>query len=442
MNIILLINHFLWDFLLLYGLLGIGLLFTYQLRFIQLFTLPKTIVHLFKKNQKNDFGISSLQALATAIAAQVGTGNLAGAATAIVSGGPGAIFWMWLSAFLGMGTIYAESILAQQYRIKKGDVFIGGPAYYMSHGLKKPWLANIFAVSTIMALGCIGCMVQANSIGHAFQHAFKTPLFLSGIIVATILLAVVQGGVRRIATICEWLVPSMAIIYLLGCIIVLSYRAEFILPAFKHIFTAAFETQSVVGGAIGISIKEAMRYGVARGLFSNEAGMGSTPHAHAAANVAKPSDQGEVAIFSVFFDTFIVLTLTALVILTSSTYLNMTTQPQHIWLTSINLTQAAFNDVFPRQGETLIAITLLFFAFSTILGWYYFAEVNFQYLFKRSNTRIFQWFIALCVMFGTLIKVDFIWELADTFNGFMCLPNLIALWLLRKQVLNITNNGK
>lgn len=437
MNIILSINHFLWDSLLLYGLLGIGLLFTYQLRFIQIFTLPKTIVNLFKNNQNNDVGISSLQALATAIAAQVGTGNLAGAATAIVSGGPGAIFWMWLSAFLGMGTIYAESILAQHYRIKKGDVFIGGPAYYMSHGLNKPWLGNIFAVSTIMALGCIGCMVQANSIGHAFRHAFNTPLFISGIIVGTILLAVIKGGVRRIANICEWLVPSMAIIYLLGCIIVLFYRSEFIIPTFKHIFTAAFTTQSVAGGAIGISIKEAMRYGVSRGLFSNEAGMGSTPHAHAAANVAKPSDQGKVAIFSVFFDTFIVLTLTALVILTSSTYLNMLDQPQHLWLTSINLTQAAFSDVFPGQAEALIAIALLFFAFSTILSWYYFAEVNFQYLFKNSSTRMFQWFIVFCVMFGTLIKVDFIWELADTFTGLMCLPNLIALWLLRKQVLKI-----
>lgn len=441
MNIILLINHFLWDYLLLYGLVGMGLLFTCKLKFIQLFTLPKTIVNLFKKNQKNDFGISSLQALATAIAAQVGTGNLAGAATAIVSGGPGAIFWMWLSAFFGMGTIYAESILAQHYRIKKGNVYIGGPAYYISRGLNKPMLANIFAISTIVALGCIGCMVQANSIGHAFHHAFKIPLLLTGTIIAILLLLVIQGGVKRIASICEWLVPSMAIFYLLGCLIVLYYRAEFVLPALKHIFTAAFSTQSVIGGIFGISIKEAMRYGVARGLFSNEAGMGSTPHAHAAANVTKPSDQGEVAIFSVFFDTFIVLTLTALVILTSNTYLTMVAHPPHIWLTSIDLTQAAFNDVFPRQGETLIAITLLFFAFSTILGWYYFAEVNFQYLFKQSNTQVFQWFIALCVMLGTLIKVEFIWELADTFNGFMCLPNLIALWLLRNKVLMIANNG-
>lgn len=436
MNLIALINHVMWDYVLLYGLLGTGIFFTYQLRFIQVFTLPKTIINLFKPQQnKSDFGISSLQALATAIAAQVGTGNLAGAATAIVSGGPGAIFWMWFSAFFGMSTIYAECILAQRYRIKKPEGFIGGPAYYISNGLKKPILAKLFAFSTILALGFIGCMVQANSIGHAFSNAFHVPLLTSGITIAVLLLLVVSGGVKRIASLCECLVPTMAIGYLLGCLIILSFRAEFIIPALKNIFAAAFSTQSVVGGVAGISIKEAMRYGVARGLFSNEAGMGSTPHAHAAANVPKPSDQGEVAIFSVFFDTFVVLTLTALVILTSKTYLGMMMQPSDSWLTSIHLTQAAFNDGFPGHGESLIAIFLLFFAFSTILAWYYFAEVNFRFLFIDRDVRLFQYLIAFCVIFGALTKVDLIWALADTFNGFMCLPNLIALWLLRKKVI-------
>lgn len=437
MEIVLSINHIMWNYLLLYGLLGIGIFFTYQLKCIQLFTLPKTIFNLFKTpKNKNLLGITSLQALSTAIAAQVGTGNLAGAATAIVSGGPGAIFWMWLSAFFGMSTIYAESILAQVYRIKKDDTFIGGPAYYISHGLKKPVLANLFAISTILALGCIGCMVQANSIGHAFQNAFNIPLFTTGIIIAGLLISVVSGGIKRIASLCECLVPSMAIGYLICCFVILCLRIEFILPAIKNIFFSALSPQSVAGGAIGISIKEAMRYGVARGLFSNEAGMGSTPHAHAAANVSKPSEQGEVAIFSVFFDTFIVLTLTALVILTSKTYLTMITQPNHLWLTSIHLTQAAFNDAFPGSGEEVIAIVLLFFAFSTILAWYYFAEVNFRFLFEQYDVRLFQWLIALCILIGTLTKVELVWELADTFNGFMCLPNLLALWLLRKKVLS------
>ena len=347
MNIIVLINHFLWDYLLLYGLLAVGIFYTYKLKLIQIFTLPKTILSLFcKTSVDNNIGISSRQALATAIAAQVGTGNLAGAATAIVSGGPGAIFWMWLSAFFGMGTIYAESILAQIYRIKTGNTFIGGPAYYISRGLNKPMLANLFAISTIIALGCIGCMVQANSIGHAFYHAFKMPLLVSGLLIAFTLILIMQGGVKRIACICEKIVPSMAIFYLIGCFIVLIYRADFVYPALKNIFTTAISTQSAAGGLIGVSMKEAMRYGVARGLFSNEAGMGSTPHAHAAANAKKPSDQGELAIFSVFFDTFVVLTLTALVILTSQTYLDMMQYPSNMWITSINLTQSARTNKF------------------------------------------------------------------------------------------------
>jgi AGCS family alanine or glycine:cation symporter len=440
MNIILTINHFLWDYLLLFGLLGTGFLFSLRLGFIQIFCLPKTIVRMCtKKNSdtNSNIGISSLQALATAIAAQVGTGNLAGAATAIVSGGPGAIFWMWVSAFFGMGTIYAESVLAQRYRVKTKDVFMGGPAYYISEGLNMPWLAGFFAVCTIFALGFIGCMVQANAISHAFKQAFDIPHLLNGFMIAGLLLAVIQGGVKRIAAICEWVVPAMALFYLVGCIWVLMNRCDFLIPAIKSIFVAAFSPQAALGGAAGISIQQAMRYGVARGLFSNEAGMGSTPHAHAAANVKTPNEQGEVAIFSVFFDTFIVLTMTALVILTSNTYIHMIGLPSDHWITSIHLTQSAFNDTLPSHGEALIAITLLFFAFSTILGWYYFAEINFRYLLKGIDVKLFQWFIAICVMLGTLIKVDIIWELADTFNGLMCLPNLIALWLLQNQVLQL-----
>lgn len=440
-----LINHILWDYFLLFSLLGTGLMFSLRLKFLQIYTLPKTIVNIIRNcrhaNPKEQNGISSFQALTTAIAAQVGTGNLAGAATAIVSGGPGAIFWMWVSAFLGMGTIYAESVLAQKYRKKTGAEYFGGPAFYIQDGLNMPILAKIFAASTILALGCIGSMVQANSISHAFNHAFTIPHFITGCVLSILLLSVIQGGIKRIASFCEWLVPTMAVLYLVSCFYVLSMRAEWIIPAIQSIITSAFTTTSVAGGIAGIGVREAMRYGISRGLFSNEAGMGSTPHAHAAANVAKPSDQGEVAIFSVFFDTFFVLTLTALVILTSSTYLHMIQQSQGHWITSIELTQAAFRDVLNLQGESLIAIVLLFFAFSTILGWYYFAEINVRYLFNHRFVSVFQWLVASCIIFGTLIKVDLIWELADTFNGLMCLPNLIALWLLRNQVISTSKNN-
>lgn len=437
-------NHLLWDDLLLFGLLGTGLMFTWRLGFLQLFKLPKVIgslcYQMSHRGQHHTQGISSLQALATAIAAQVGTGNLAGAATAIVSGGPGAIFWMWLSAFFGMATIYAESILAQVYRIQVDNSLQGGPAYYIRDGLKRPQLAVFFAICTIIALGCVGNMVQANSISHAFHQAFSVPFIVSGTLIAILLLCVVHGGINRIATVCEVLVPSMALCYLLGCIIILWLRAPWIVPAFKSIFSAAFSTHAVGGGIIGISIQQAMRYGVSRGLFSNEAGMGSTPHAHAAADVKHPTEQGEIAIFSVFFDTFIVLTLTALVILTSSTYLHMMEQPPAQWVTSIELTQSAFNDALPYWGEKLIAISLLFFAFSTILGWYYFAEINIRFLFNQKHIKPFQWIVAVFVFSGTLLKVDLIWELADTFNGLMCLPNLIALWGLQQTVIRIANS--
>ena len=444
MEVIVTINQYLWDYILLTLLLGTGLFYTVKLKAIQLRLFPQIISNVVNsamyKDKSDPDGISSFQALTTAIAAQVGTGNLAGTATAIVAGGPGAIFWMWFSAFFGMSTIFAESILAQKFRTKIGDETVGGPAYYIDKGLGNKKLAIFFAICIILALGFIGNMVQANSIGFAFSVAFDSTPWVIGIIVAILVGLVIQGGITRIASFTEKIVPIMAVIYIFGCIYIIIIRYEYILPAFKSIFESAFRFESAAGGVAGITIREAMRYGVARGLFSNEAGMGSTPHAHAAAKVSNPCKQGEVAIFSVFFDTFVILTLTALVILTSNFYLEMIQLPQQEWTNSIALTQLAFMSNFGHNGKYFIAVILFFFALSTIISWYYFAAINVKYLFGLRAIKPFRVLVVLCVFFGTLVKVNLIWELADTFNGLMCIPNLIALLTLSGIVIKAMNN--
>lgn len=439
MEVIVTINQYLWNYLLLTLLLGTGVFFTIRLKAIQLRYFPRIIKNVIisalqSKNTKPG-EISSFQALTTAIAAQVGTGNLAGTATAIVAGGPGAIFWMWFSAFFGMSTIFAESILAQKFKRKIGAQVIGGPAYYLDKGLGARKLAAFFAVCCILALGFIGNMVQANSISLAFNNAFELTPWATGVFLVIITGLVIQGGVARIVSFTEGIVPLMAVIYIIGCTYSIAMRAEFIIPAFSSIFESAFRLESAAGGAAGLTIREAMRYGVARGLFSNEAGMGSTPHAHAAATVSHPVKQGEVAIFSVFFDTFVILTLTALVILTSSFYLDMVELPQQDWTSSIALTQSAFVSNFDHNGKYFIAVILLFFAFSTIISWYYFAEINVEYLFGLKGVKPFKILVLLCVLLGAFTKIDLIWELADTFNGLMCIPNLIALLALRRIVI-------
>lgn len=445
MEVIVIINQYLWDCILLVLLLGTGIYYTLKLKAIQFRLFPNIIMNVInsalQKNEPSSGGISSFQALTTAIAAQVGTGNLAGTATAIVAGGPGAIFWMWFSAFFGMSTIFAESILAQKYRTKVGDEIVGGPAYYIEKGLGNKKLAIFFAICIILALGFIGNMVQANSIGYAFNIAFDSTPWVIGIAVAIIVGLVIQGGITRIASFTEMLVPIMAVIYIFGCIYIIILRSEYILPAFKSIFESAFRFESATGGVAGITIREAMRYGVARGLFSNEAGMGSTPHAHAAAKVSDPNKQGEVAIFSVFFDTFIILTLTALVILTSSFYLEMVELPKEEWTDSIALTQSAFMSSFGHNGKYFIAIILFFFALSTIIGWYYFAAINVKYLFGDKAIKLFSFLVVLCVFFGTTMKVNLLWELADTFNGLMCIPNLIALLALSGLVIKTVDKA-
>ena len=422
------ISGFVWNNLLLYLLVLTGVLFSIRTRFVQVRHLGTGFKRMFGSfslnGKKADHeGMSSFQALTTAIAAQVGTGNITGCATALASGGPGAIFWMWLSAFFGMSTIYGEAVLAQKYKTVGEDGHVtGGPIYYIKARFKGgfgTFLAGFFSIAIIFALGFAGNMVQSNSIGDSFHNAFGISPLIVGVICAAIAAFIFLGGVKRIASVTEKLVPIMALFYILGCIVILVINHAALIDSIKSIFIGAFQPQALAGGIAGVTVKEAMRYGVARGLFSNEAGMGSTPHAHALAKVKKPQDQGIIAMVGVFIDTFIILTLTALVILTSGAL--------STGATGSVLAQTAFNQAFGQFGSVFIAICMLFFAFSTIIGWYFFGEVNVKALFGKKAVKIYAALVVVCVILGSSLKVDLVWNLSDLFNGLMVFPNLIAL---------------
>uniref|UniRef100_UPI002586B6A1 alanine/glycine:cation symporter family protein n=1 Tax=uncultured Cloacibacillus sp. TaxID=889794 RepID=UPI002586B6A1 len=345
----------------------------------------------------------------------------------------GAIFWMWIAAFFGMATIFAEAVLAQVYKEKMPDgSVVGGPAYYISRGLKSNGLAVFFSVAIIMALGFIGNMVQSNSIADAFNNAFGVNRLLIGVIVAAIGGFVFFGGMGRIASITEKIVPIMAAGYLLGGLYILVTHASHIIPAFGMVFEGAFNPAAATGGLIGATMKEAIRYGVARGLFSNEAGMGSTPHAHAVAKVKDPAEQGFVAIMGVFVDTFLVLNMTAFVIFVTGAIDGKTS--------GIALTQSAFSTGLGSFGLPFVAICMFFFAFSTIVGWYFFGEQNVKFLFGNKGLTPYRIVVMAFVVLGATLKLDLVWELADFFNGIMVFPNLIALIGLSKVVSEALNH--
>jgi len=379
---------------------------------------------------KEDMAISQFQSMCTALAGTIGTGNIVGGSGAILAGGPGAIFWMWVAAFFGMATIYGEAVLAQTFKTKDetGHV-IGGPVYYIRQAFKGTFgkiLAGFFALAIIFALGFTGNMVQSNSIADAFQTAFSLPPLLIGVIISALAAFVFFGGMGRIAAFTEKVVPIMAALYLLGGLIVLLANASHIIPALKMVFVGAFDPAAATGGIIGAGVKEAMRYGVARGLFSNEAGMGVRGGAHAVAKVKYPAQQGFVAIVGVFVDTFIVLNMTAFVIFVTNSIDGSTT--------GIALTQKAFESGLGSFGITFVAICLFFFAFSTIIGWYFFGEQNIKYLFGTKGTTPYRLIVMGFIVLGSVLQVDLVWELADMFNGLMVLPNLIALIGLSKIV--------
>lgn len=435
-------NAFFWGFFLIILLCGTGIYYTIKLRFIQVrrFGEGMRLVfgHFSLKGKRGENGeMTPFQSIATAIAAQVGTGNLTGAATALISGGPGAIFWMWVSAFFGMSTIYAEATLAQKYKVVKDGKVTGGPVYYIKAafgGKLGKMLAVAFAVLITVALGFMGNMVQSNSIGAAFNEVFisrniEMPSIVIGLILAVFAAFVFIGGTARLAAVVEKIVPVMAFIYIAGSIILLLMNISAVPEAIKMIFVGAFKPSALFGGALGITVQQAIRYGVARGLFSNEAGMGSTPHAHARATAKNPHEQGLAAMISVFIDTFIILNLTAFSILSTGVF--------DSGKVGIALTQAAFSVSFGSFGDIFIAVCLFFFAFSTILSWHFFGEVNVKYLFGEKAVKIYSAIVILFIILGSAMKVELVWEMADFFNGLMVIPNVLALLALSKIVASL-----
>ncbi len=431
------INMYLSDYILMILLIGAGLFFTIRTKFVQVRCFGEGMKLVFGnislRGKKQESGLSSFQALTAAIAAQVGTGNLVGACGAILIGGPGAIFWMWIIAFFGMATIYAEAVLSQKTRKISADGTVeGGPVYYIKHAFKGTFgklLAGFFAVACILALGLMGSMVQSNSISAACSTAFNLPSWSIGIFVAILAAFIFIGGVKRLGTVTEKLVPVMALLYIVGSIVVIGVRFRHVPETFGMIFKYAFSPDAIIGGSIGFAFKQAISQGAKRGLFSNEAGMGSTPHAHALANVKTPHEQGIVAMIGVFIDTFVVLTLTAVVVI-STLYAEggILAGGNAEGVDKSNMVQLAFSSVFGEgAGNIFVAICLLFFAFSTIISWNLFGRINMVYLFGKHSNIIYSILATIFVFLGSILSNDLVWELTDTFNQLMVIPNVIAI---------------
>lgn len=447
------INSYLSDYILIVLLIGTGLFYSIRTRFVQVRCFGEGMKKAFGSISLNGgrqaSGLSSFQALTTAIAAQVGTGNIVGACGAILIGGPGAILWMWIIAFFGMATIYSEAVLAQKTRIVHEDGTVsGGPVYYIRTAFKGKFgkfLAGFFAVAITLALGFMGTMVQSNSISEACHNAFGIPGWAVGIFLCVAAVLIFIGGIGRIGAVTEKMVPVMAVLYLVGGLVVLCVRIKYIPETFGLIFKYAFNPTAIIGGSIGYALKTAISQGVKRGLFSNEAGMGSTPHAHALANVKDPHEQGVVAMAGVFVDTFVVLTMTALVVISTlftegGPLYNTVLTAESLAATGVsktNAAQLAFGSVFGSGlGNAFVAVCLLFFAFSTILGWNLFGRINVHYLFGKKSDLIYSLLAIVFIFLGSVLSNDLVWEMTDMFNNLMVIPNVLALVVLSKLVVS------
>ncbi len=458
------INAYLSDYILIILLVGVGVFYTIKTRFVQIRCFKQGMKQVFGnlklKGGKQKKGMSSFQAFTTAVAAQVGTGNIIGASGAILAGGPGAIFWMWIIAFLGMATNYSEAVLAQRTKMLNGDGSIsGGPIYYIKTAFKGAFgkiLAGFFAVAAIIALGFVGSMVQSNSIASTVSETTGIEPWIIGVIVAIIAGVIFIGGVSRLASVTEKIVPIMAIIYILGGLLIILSRITVLPEAIGMIFKYAFVPQAIIGGGIGSALKMAISQGAKRGLFSNEAGMGSTPHAHAQANVDTAHKQGISAMIGVFIDTFVVLTITALIVITTlyagGGILSSVEGLEAATASGIDKTNLVKNAIaslfnWSNAGVTIggifVAICLFFFAFSTILSWNLFGKINFEYLFGKKSLIVYMIIAIVFVFLGAIFKNDLVWELTDFFNYLMVIPNVIALFALSAMVKNELNvNGK
>ena len=426
------LGNWIWGAPMLILLCGTHIFMTLRTGFIQKKTFTGIRLSV-TKDPDSPGDVSQFQALTTALASTIGTGNIIGVGTAIYLGGPGAVLWCWLTGVFGIATKYAESLIAVKYRVQTADGrMMGGAMYALERGLK--WkkfgkvMAVLFALFAMLASFGTGCGTQINAIAEVIETNLPIgiPRIAIGIVFGIVTAIIILGGIESIATVCEKLVPVMALFYVLGCIVILGINFDYILPAFRAIFTLAFRPGAVAGGLVGGGIRLALQYGVARGLFSNEAGMGSTPHAHALAKVKRPQDQGEIAIVSVFIDTFVVLTLTAMVILTSG----MLNPGAPDGLQGTELAQAAFSASLGTIGGAFVAICMLFFAFSTIIGWYFFGEQNVKALFGHKAVKAYAAIVVACIVIGSALHVDLVWNLSDLFNGLMVFPNLIALLAL------------
>ena len=428
------LNSIVWGVPMLILILGVGLYLTFGLKLLTIIKIPFGFDLLWKgRIPGDDKGNSPFNALMTSLAATIGTGNIAGVATAIFLGGPGAVFWMWMTALVGMATKYAEAVLAVRFReTDERGKQVGGPMYYIQNGLgaKWKWLAICFALFAGIAGFGIGNMVQANSIANALNVNFAIPEWVTGLALVLLVGAVLLGGIERISTVAGKLVPFMAVAYIAAATLVLLINVAEIPAAIGLIFTHAFTPTAATGGFAGAAVWAAIRFGVARGVFSNEAGLGSAPIAHAAASTEGPVSQGLVAMLGTFIDTIIVCSFTALAIIASGAWTSGET--------GAALTSHAFDLALPGVGGYIIAVSLTIFAFTTILGWSYYCERSLQYLFGVKIIMPFRAVWSVAALVGATLKLSFVWLLADTLNALMALPNLVALALLSPIVFKIT----
>ena len=448
------VNAFVWGRGMLVIFLGVGMLFTLRTGFFQFkgwkVWMGDTLGALFRdrrvRKAQDHQSISQFQSFCTALAATLGTGNITGVATAIVTGGPGAVFWMWVSAFLGMMTIYAENVLGIKYRYKNSEgAWVGGAMVYMERGLGAKWLAVFFSIFCLCASFGMGNMTQANAIAKGLKATLKIPEQFTGMALMVLVAVVILGGVQRVAMVAEKIVPFMAAFYILGGLLVIVIHYERITETFLLIFGEAFGLRAVGGGVAGYGVKMAMKMGISRGVFSNEAGLGSSVMAHAASDVSCPQIQGMWGMAEVFIDTIVVCTITALVILTSGVYdpqrciSNIADGVEHIDGTT--LTGNAFATVFPN-GDKFLAISIALFAFATIIGWAYFGERTAAYLFGEHAVFPYKLIYILLLLPGSVLAPKLVWELSDTFNGLMAIPNLTALILLHGEVIRMAKEYK
>tara|TARA_R110002074_G_scaffold170005_4_gene332109 strand:- start:139024 stop:140358 length:1335 start_codon:yes stop_codon:yes gene_type:complete len=433
------ISSFVWGPVILVLLLGVGLYLMVGLVFMPLRQIPAAFSLLWRGRQGNVLAegeISPFSALMTSLAATIGTGNIAGVATAIFLGGPGAIFWMWMTALVGMATKYAEAVLAVNYReVDENGAYVGGPMYYIKNGLGKnwQWLGFLFALFGALAAFGIGNTIQANSVADAMSSTLNIPSWLTGIIMAVIVYAVLVGGIKRIGQVASKLVPFMTVAYVTGAGIIIIQRLDSVPTALKLIVNDAFTGTAAAGGFAGAGIMAAIRFGVARGIFSNEAGLGTAPIAHAAAKTNNPVQQGKIAMLGTFIDTIIICTMTALVIILTGSWTSGET--------GASLSAYAFRMGLPGYGEYVVSFGLAIFALTTLLGWSYYGERCAEYL---CGVGVISWYrIAwvLAIPLGAMMDLEFLWLLADVLNGLMAIPNLIALLLLSPVVFKLSKKN-